>query len=164
LKHKSLQNISLSALFAALAMAMIILHVPAGTGILHAGDAVILLAACLLPKPYAMAAGAVGGGLANWQLGLVPWIPFTVVIKAAVASLFSARHETLLTRRNMLMCLPYALITMGGYFIANAVIYGWQAATLQSLSGDFIQSLVSTGLFYALAAAMDKAKLKRRLR
>ena len=164
MKHKSLYHVTLAALFAALAMAMIILHVPVGPGILHAGDAVILLAACLLPKPYAMAAGAIGGGLANWLLGLVPWAPFTIVIKASVAALFSARHEKLLTRRNMLMCLPYAIITMGGYFLANGIIYSWEAATLQTLTWDFIQSTVSTGLFFALAAAMDRVKIKQRLR
>jgi len=162
LKRKPLFHITLSAIFAALTTALILLHVPYGLGILHAGDAVILLAACLLPKPYAMATAGIGGGLAN-LIAAPMWTPATVIIKPAVAALFSAKHEKLLARRNMLMCFPYALITMGGYFLAHWVILGWEAATLQVLAGDLVQSAVSSGLFFALAAAMDRVKMKQRL-
>ena len=45
-------------------------------GYIHLGDALIYLAAVLLPAPYAMAAGAIGGGLADLLTAPV-WAPAT---------------------------------------------------------------------------------------
>ena len=42
-----------------------VLHVPFPGGYVHIGDTLIYLAACLLPLPYAVAAGAIGAGLAD---------------------------------------------------------------------------------------------------
>ena len=43
-------------------------HIPIGAngGYIHFGDAFIYLAASLLPMPYACAAAAIGGGLADF--------------------------------------------------------------------------------------------------
>ena len=60
---KKLELMSQAAVMAALTAALTLwLHIPAGLngGYIHFGDAVISLAAALLPKPYAMAAGAAG--------------------------------------------------------------------------------------------------------
>ena len=48
-------------------MTAYICHIPVGTngGYIHFGDSLIYLAAVLLPRPYALAAAAIGGGLAD---------------------------------------------------------------------------------------------------
>ena len=65
------------------------LHIPSGAGYTHAGDGLIYLAACILPTPYAAAAGAIGGALADGLSGYAMWMPATIVIKAVTAIFFS---------------------------------------------------------------------------
>ena len=61
--------ITVTGLFAAMIalMTAYIFHIPYGAngGYIHFGDALIYIAAILLPRPYALAAAAIGGGLAD---------------------------------------------------------------------------------------------------
>ena len=62
---KHIQLICVTGLFAAMIYVLTAwLHIPTGAGYTHAGDGLIYLAASMLPTPYAMAAGAIGAGLA----------------------------------------------------------------------------------------------------
>ena len=58
--HEKMKNLTLSAMFAAVIMLMILylFHIPVGSsgGYVHFGDAFIYLAACFLPMPYACGA------------------------------------------------------------------------------------------------------------
>ena len=78
------------------------LHIPTGAGYTHAGDGLIYLAASMLPTPYAMAAGAIGAGLADGLSGFVVWLPGTIVIKAITALCFSRKTEKIICVRNLL--------------------------------------------------------------
>lgn len=166
MKRKYLQLSVTAALFAALILIFTayIGHVPMpGTGgYLHFGDALIFLAACLLPKPYAVAAAVLGGGLADLLTFPAYTIP-TVLIKACVALCFSAGKGKLFCARNVLALLPAAVITLGGYFLAEGLLYGWQVALLQSLTGNLLQCVGSAAAFIPLALALDKIGLKNKL-
>ena len=66
-ERRKLHLLVISALFAAAiaVMTAYLLHIPIPTGgYIHVGDALIYLAACLLPAPYAVGAAMVGAGLA----------------------------------------------------------------------------------------------------
>ena len=66
--RQNLHRLVTAALFAAAiaVMTAYLLHIPLPTGgYIHLGDALIYLAACLLPVPYAAAAAAIGAGLAD---------------------------------------------------------------------------------------------------
>ena len=52
-------------------------------GYIHFGDAIIYLTATLLPAPYAIAAAAIGGGLAD-LLTAPMWILPTIIIKMLI--------------------------------------------------------------------------------
>ena len=65
MKRAHLSNIVFTALFAALILAVTRLSVPIALGYIHLGDAMIYLAALILPAPYAAAAAAIGAGLAG---------------------------------------------------------------------------------------------------
>lgn len=105
-KTNKLLLLVLSALFAAMitVMTAFLFHIPIGVngGYLHFGDALIYLAASMLPTPYACIAAAVGAGLADIVSGAPIWAPFTLVIKACIALLFTAKKEKLLNKRNAL--------------------------------------------------------------
>ena len=65
----TVKRITATAVMAALTtlMTAYIFHIPVGVngGYVHLGDTMIYLAAAFLPLPYACAAGAIGGGLAD---------------------------------------------------------------------------------------------------
>ena len=172
MKRQSIYHIALTAMLAAMTMAIILYaSMPWGYGRIHFGDAVILLAAVLLPTPYAMAVGAIGGGMANLLGDAVMWAPATVVIKAAITMPF-AKQDKMINRRNLLALLPYAVITLVGYGL-----YQWLLISLGSISapdgvwvaitanliGDTVQITGSSALFIALAKMLEKIKFKQRL-
>ncbi len=107
-----LRQLVLTALFASAitVMTAYILHIPIPTGgYIHLGDALIYLAACLLPLPYAAAAAAVGAGLAD-LLTAPMWVLPTLVIKAVLVLFFTSKSERVLCPRNC------AAVVMAGLF------------------------------------------------
>lgn len=174
-KSKARSNLTITAIaavFAALTAVMTaFFHIPSGVngGYIHVGDAVIFIAASFLPTSYAVGAAAIGGGLADIISGAPLWAPFTVVIKALLALVISNKGEKLLTRRNMLIMIPCAAISIGGYYFASAaitVISGGNfgaglISAVGEILGNFIQAAGSTVLYFAVAAVLDKAKFKQ---
>ena len=80
--HEKQRYLVLSAMFAAIIALTItyLFHIPTGvTGYIHLGDAFIYLAGSFLPAPYACAAAALGGGLADimaqvlFRLSAIMW-------------------------------------------------------------------------------------------
>ncbi|MDR2524898.1 MAG: TIGR04002 family protein [Oscillospiraceae bacterium] len=170
-KTKStLPHLSLAAVFTALitVFTAYIGHIPmpGNLGYLHFGDALIFLAACLLPKPWAMAAGALGGGLADILTYPAYTLP-TVIIKAMLPLAFSARRQKILCPQNLLALLPALLVSAAGYLTAQLILFRAEEAAafglvLQSLGGSLAQWAGSAVLFALLALALDKASLKKR--
>ena len=108
---KHIQLICVTGLFAAMIYVLTAwLHIPTGAGYTHAGDGLIYLAASMLPTPYAMAAGAIGAGLADGLSGFVVWLPGTIVIKAITALCFSRKTEKIICVRNLLGIIPALVI------------------------------------------------------
>ena len=124
--NKPIFNMVLAALFAALISVFIafLFHIPikigANSAYLHFGDMFIFLAASLLPTPYAIAAAGIGGGLGDLFCGGAEWIPFTIVIKILVALCFTAKKDKILCTRNVIAPVFVLLITVGGYYVAEA--------------------------------------------
>ena len=95
-QNEKIKRIVLTGLFSALIFVFTAyIHVPTGAGYTHAGDGFIYLAACMLPTPYAVAAGIIGGALADGLTGFPVWIPATIVIKAITALFFTNKSENI---------------------------------------------------------------------
>lgn len=150
-----------------------LIKIPAVLGYVHVGDAAVCLAAAILPTPYAAAAAALGAALSDLAGGFAPYIPATVLIKAAMTLLFRRKSERMLCRRNLLAALVAALITPVGYYFADA---GWLAlnnaggsaesvwlAALAPLPFNCIQGAVSCLLFLGAALLLDRFDFKTRL-
>ena len=92
----TVKRITATAVMAALTtlMTAYIFHIPVGVngGYVHLGDTMIYLAAAFLPLPYACAAGAIGGGLADLLTAPV-WAPATIIIKMLIYSLHSPSQQ-----------------------------------------------------------------------
>ena len=161
-----LKLLAISALFAAMIclVTAYLLHIPVGLsgGYIHIGDGLIFLAAAMLPKPYAIGAAVLGAGLADLLTAPV-WIVATVVVKTLITLPFSARGEKLLTRRNGLAALVSIPISCGGYYLAEALMFGNWIAPALSIPVSLIQYGGSSALFFLAALVLDKAGIKKQL-
>ena len=157
------KRLTFAGMFAALILiATYALHIPAGLngGYVHAGDAFVFLAACLLPRPLAFAAAAIGAGLSDlFTPGAAVWILPTVIIKPLCCVAFSNSGK-LLQKRNVIALAVAAIITAAGYGAATAVITGSIAIAIAEIPFSLMQSAASAACFSAIAAALDKTGLK----
>lgn len=179
MKKAVVKNIALCAVFAALVfLPTAFFHIPVGMGqYVHFGDAVIYIAACVLPFPFGTLAGAIGGGLADILSGFGYWAPFTVVIKALISLPMTSKADSILTKHSGAMSVLSGAISTVGYYISTVIIMVFgiggysetdgsvgallSAAAMDSLPGSLVQSVGSILIFMILAAALDKAGFKR---
>lgn len=154
-----------TGLFAAMitVMTAYICHIPYGAngGYIHFGDTLIYLAAVFLPRPYALAAAAIGGGMAD-ILTAPMWAPATIIIKMLITLPFTSRVGRILSRHNVVAPFIALPISAAGYYLAEGILFGSFIAPIASLTGSLIQSGGSAAFFFLLASAMDKAQVKGR--
>lgn len=156
--------ITTSSLMAALItiMTAYICHIPTGMngGYIHFGDSLIYLAAVLLPRPYALAAAAIGGGMAD-ILTAPMWTPATVIIKMLIVLPFSSESTKIVTPRNVFATVLAYFISGLSYFLAEYVLFGTWAVLLVSMAGNLIQSAGSAIFFVIFGYALDKVHIKK---
>ena len=164
-KRSKTYTLTLTGIFAALItiFTAYIGHVPVGIngGYIHFGDGLIYLAATILPLPYAMLAGAIGGGLAD-LLTAPAWTVATVIIKSLIVIPFTNKAATILNKRNIAALVVSYFISATGYYLAEALLFGTKAALITSFSGSFVQSFGSMIFFLMLGTTLDKFGFKAR--
>lgn len=161
---KRLELISQAAVMAALTAALTLwLHIPTGGngGYIHFGDTMIYLAAALLSKPYAMAAGAAGGVIAD-LLTAPLWAPATLLIKPLIVLPFSSTGGRIVTGRNTAALVLAFILSASGYFLAEGLMFGFHTAFFISVSGSAVQSGGSALAFLAAGSALDRLQIKKR--
>ncbi len=170
MRNKSLLKITYTAIFTALillATSVLKFSTGLGEGYIHLGDSFIYLSACVLPFPYSIFAGALGGALADIISGYAIWSIPTMIIKALNVLPFAIvckeyKSTKILSKQTVLMTVISGVITIVGYFIAECVLYSVASATL-SLIGNTIQAVASGIIFVIIAKATDKINLKSKL-
>lgn len=167
-RSQKIRRMAVSGLFAALIYVFTAyLHIPTGAGYTHAGDGLIYLAACILPTPYAVAAGAIGGALADGLTGFLVWMPATIIIKSVTSLFFSNKGEKILTLRNILGIIPSLILCVVGYSLYEGIVMakGFSAAAVIAAFGQTpaycIQVAASSVLYIAVALALDKVRFKK---
>lgn len=159
----TVKKITATAVMAALTtlMTAYIFHIPVGVngGYVHLGDTMIYLAAAFLPLPYACAAGAIGGGLADLLTSPV-WAPATVIIKMLICLPFSSKGTKLVTKRNVVALFLAFIISATGYYVAEGIMFGFTVSFFTSVSGSIVQSGGSAIMFVIIGAALDKIGFK----
>ncbi|MCM1132352.1 MAG: TIGR04002 family protein [Ruminococcus flavefaciens] len=160
--------ITTTGLFAALIYVFTAyIHVPTGAGYTHAGDGLIYLASCILPTPYAVMAGALGGALADGLSGFPVWIPATVAIKAVTALFFSNKGEKIITLRNILGIIPSLAVCVVGYSLYEGTVMAgglsWTAITagFTQTPAYCVQVGASTVLFIVTGILLDRIGFKK---
>lgn len=165
-RRSKIRYLTMTALMAALITitTAYVCHIPIGMngGYIHFGDVLIYLAAVLLPRPYALAAAAIGGGLAD-LLTAPLWTPATVIIKMLIVLPFGNKEAKIVTPRNVIALVAAYFISSFCYFFAEYILFGTWSVLLVSLGESLIQSGGSAVLFIIFGCALDKAQLKKRL-
>lgn len=173
MKKKNLINIVTAAMFAALSAVFVwLVHIPNGIGgYTHIGDAIVYIAASLLPLPYAAVSSAIGFGMADLLSGYPNYIIPSAIIRVLVVLMFSSKAKKMLTKRNII-ALPLSLvITVGGYavtkYILKYFIEGYTseaaiASMIASIPGNIVQVVLSSAVFILAALALDKLNLKEK--
>lgn len=164
-ESSKIRNLTLSGIMATmitLATAYIC-HVPVGIngGYVHFGDSLIYLAAALLPKPYAILAAAVGGGMAD-LLTAPMWMVATVIIKILLVPSFTSNNKKIICLRNVIATVIAGVISVVGYTIAEYFLFGTWSVLFLSLLPSIIQSVGSALFFVIFGVALDKANIKNR--
>lgn len=164
MKTQKVRRMCLAGIFAAVVFVFTAyLHIPSHTGYTHVGDGFIYLAACLLPLPYAMFAGAGGALLADCLTGFAIWAPGSVVIKAVTVLFFTSKSNRIINRHNVLALLPAWVVCIGGYYLYELLITGNAVVPIAGIPGYITQSIVSGALFVAVGLAMDRLRVKQML-
>lgn len=164
-KTMNVKYLTMTGIMAALItmMTAYICHIPVGVngGYVHFGDSLIYLAAVLLPRHYALAAAALGGGLAD-LLTAPMWAPATIIIKMLLVLPFTNKPVKIVTSRNIIAAVRGYFISGIGYFIAEYILFGTWSVLVVSMLQNFIQSGGSAVFFVVLGLAFDKAHVKNR--
>lgn len=163
---KKIKNLTITGIMAALItlMTAYICHIPMGANgaYIHFGDTLIYLAAALLPKPYALAAAAIGGGLAD-LLTAPMWAPATIIIKMLLVLPFTSKATKIVVPRNVFAAVIGYLFTGVGYFLAEYILFENPAVFWVSMSQNLVQSVGSAVLFVVFGLALDKVHIKNRI-
>lgn len=158
--------LTITGLFAAMICitTAFIFHIPFGfnNGYIHIGDTLIYLAAALLPTRYAMVAAAIGGGLADMFTAPM-WIPATLIIKAFLTIPFTNKKSKIINVQNILAVFLASFISIIGYYVAEVILLGTEAALVASVTSSLIQAVGSGILFIVIGSAFDKMNLKMKL-
>lgn len=159
-----LRNLALTGLFAAMICltTAYLFHIPLGgnEGYVHIGDGLIYLSAALLPTPYAMLAGAIGGCLADLLTAPV-WAPATFIIKMLIVLPLTSKKDTFVNVHNSIGLIASASISFLGYLVAERILFGTWAAILPSLIGSLTQSVASAILYIVAGRSLDRIHFKQ---
>ena len=165
IRSSKVKNLTMAGIMAALItlMTAYICHIPVGVngGYVHFGDSLIYLAAVLLPRPYALAAAAIGGGLAD-LLTAPMWAPATIIIKMLITIPFTNKSAKIITPRNVIATVIAYFISGFSYFLAEYLLFGTWSVLLVSMSESLIQSGGSAVFFIVFGLALDKVHAKTR--
>lgn len=142
-----------------------ILHIPIGAngGYVHIGDALIYIAATLLPRPYAMISAAIGAGMADLITGSVIWVIPTMIIKPLLVLFISSNSDKFINKKNIICTLIAGIIGMILYMVAEGIIFGNFLAAFIFTSIGLIQPIGSFIVFILLGISFDKLELKKKI-
>lgn len=162
MKDNTTKKLIFAALFAALTcVATMVIKIPTPLGgYIHAGDAVVVLAAFLLGPLWGALAAGLGSALADIISGYVLYAPGTFVIKAVVALLagwiLSRRFIKNEFAKSLVAGIIGEVVMVGGYMLYEAVFMGFGVAAAANIPMNSIQGAFGAVAGAALYIALSK--------
>ena len=131
-------------------------------GLMHMGNIPLFISAILFGRKTGAIAGGVGMALFDLLSPWAIWAPFTLVIVGAmgyVVGLIAEKHRAL--GWYALAMVIACAVKVGGYYVAEGIIYGNWIVPVVSIPANIIQVAVGAAVTLAvivpLRAAAEKA-------
>ena len=165
MKSQNPRKLVLAAFFSAIIfLGVYLIKIPIPNGYIHFGDGFIYVAAALLPMPFAMAAAAIGGLLADILAGYAVYAPFTAIVKLLMAVVVSALVHRASVKSGNLMNIPRlavasvlgGVVNTAGYFITDCILYD-MAGALAAAPMNAVQSVFGIAVFFVFLPILAKA-------
>lgn len=137
--------------------------VPATGGYIHLGDAILYLAASMLPMPFGIAAGGIGEALSDALTGSLIFALPTLIIKSCMVFCFTSKRATVLCKRNVVAVFLAGCICIGGYYLTEVVLFHNALAPLGEIPANVVQAAASGIIYVIIGAAFDRARMKNHL-
>ncbi len=156
MKNLSVKRLTFAGLMAALICVLTMfphIPIPAGSGYIHLGDGMILLAAMVV-GPLAIPAAAIGSALADVFSGFALYAPATFVIKGLVALV-----AWLLYRRGHILRTVVAFVLAEALMVAGYFAFEWFVAreyAIIDILGNSIQGVSGAALGIAFTYAVPR--------
>ena len=149
-------------------MATLFLKIPIAVGYIHLGDAMIFLAAMMLPKKHACLAGTLGAALADIMGGFSIWAPWTVVIKllmvlimhSALTRAANSHSSVKLPIAELIGFIISGIISVTGYYIAEGFLYGNWTAPLIGVPFNLLQAAVGAILAVVISTMLYRTPMR----
>ncbi len=122
-------------------------------------------------RTFRIIASSIGGALADLISGYPHWAIPTAIIKAVNAVPFvlcrmamkkRGKDEKIISPSSLLMLIPTTIVTIGGYFIANGLMYDFGAA-IAELPTCWLQPGVGALIYIVVGIGLDKINFKKKL-
>lgn len=136
------------------------LPIAANGGLVHLGNVPLFLGAILFGRKTGMIAGGVGMGLFDLLSGWTLWAPFTFVIVGLMGYTAGKMTEKASHHRfrwYAAAMLAACMIKIGGYYVAEGILYGNWIAPVTSIPGNVIQVGVAAVITLAIAGRLNSA-------
>lgn len=148
----------LAALMALTAVLTSLVRVPVAPtrGYIHLGDVGVYFAAFAFGPVIGFLAGGVGTAMADVALGFAHWAPLTLLIHGCQGWLAGKLGHRAEPRRQLLAWAVGSGVMVGGYFLAEVVLYGLGAALVEVLP-NVVQAMVGGLVALPLTAAIRRA-------
>ena len=166
MKHNVVKELAVTGLSIALvfvATLLINIRLPIGQGgLIHLGTVPLFLAAILYGKRTGALAGAVGMGLFDLMGGWTLWAPATFLIVGLmgyVVGLVAEKKDNVVGY--VIGIVLACIIKVGGYYIAEALIYGNWIQPVLSIPGNLMQIGVAAVVVLPIAGTLKKVLHKR---
>lgn len=167
MKNRTTSELTLLALLVAIVfVSTYLVQIPmpfSKGGLVHVGDVAFFTIALIFGSRIGAIAGGVGMGLFDLLSPYAIWAPFTFVIRLLMGIIIgriahSGESVGQDIKKNIVALLASMPILIGGYYVAEAILYGNWVAPVSSISGNIGQFAV--GFFGGLALSKVLSSLK----
>lgn len=160
LNTKLIATTSLFVVVTFVATAFIQMGIPGGSGYVHIGDAIILIACYFLPLPYAIAAGAIGAAFADWAAGYIQYILITILAKAV---LVVSTHYVIYNKK-ITTWYTFPVIVLGNFisilcYAFHDLIFFGKGAFVANFTFGLIQPAFTLVISIVVLLAFSKIKV-----
>ena len=158
--HSQIKDLVITAVFIALtyiftASVNIRLPIAANGGLIHLGNVPLFIGAIVFGKKTGAICGGIGMALFDLLSGWTAWAPFTLVIVGLMGFVVGAiteKHQRFFW--NALAIAAACVIKVGGYYIAEGLLYGNWIAPLTSIPGNLVQIGVAAVIVLVVAGRL----------